>query len=100
VPGFFVPRLLLALRLHLHLVDAPLGFDHCGIADRRLLLARAIAAVAVASAAIAPTAPVLFAFTLWRARLLPRLLSWLLCFRCKLMKLRRFALHGRLRRLR
>jgi hypothetical protein len=89
VPGFFVPGLLLALRLHL--VDAPLGFDHGRIADLRLLLARAIAAVAVAAAAITPTAPVLLAFTLGRTRLL--------ALRCKLMKLRRFALHRRLRRL-
>lgn len=86
--GLFCPALLLALRLER--VDAPLLFYDRG-RHGCLLVARAIAAIAVTSAAIAPAAPVLFAFVLgW---------AWLLPLGRQLMKLRRIALHGSLHRL-
>lgn len=101
VPGLFVARLLLALRFQL--VDAPLGLDHCRVADLRLLLARTIAAIAVAPAAIAPPTPVLLALAFlpglgWLTLLLRRLGLLPLG---ELVELRRFSAgHHRLQRLR
>lgn len=88
---FFVPRrfdmLLLALRLEL--MDAPLRLDHGRISDL-LVLARTIAAVAIAAAPVAPATPVLLAFALG-ARLRLRLLSRLMATFRELVILGRLA---------